>query len=58
MGQNPQDTLYANERQVLSLFFKSPIEKAVTGAPHYAFTFNRETPEPLGLLQATEGPRE
>jgi hypothetical protein len=57
LGQNPPDTLYANERQVLSLFFKSPIEKAVTGASNYAFTFNRETPEPLGLLQATEGPK-
>lgn len=55
-GQQAPDTLYANQRQVLSLFFESPIEKAVTGAPNYAFTFNRETSEILGLLQATEGP--
>jgi hypothetical protein len=56
-GQQPVDTLYANQRQVLSLFFESPIEKAVTGAPNYAFTFNREQAESLGLLQATEGPQ-
>ena len=55
-GQEPLDTLHANERQVRSLFFESPIQKAVVGAPNYAFTFNRETPEPLGLLQATPGP--
>ncbi len=55
-SQQPLDTLHANERQVLSLFFESPIQKAVVGAPSYAFTFNRETLEPLGLLQATPGP--
>ena len=56
-GQQPLDTLHGNERQVLSLFFESPIQKAVVGAPSYAFTFNRENPEPLGLLQATPGPK-
>lgn len=55
-GQQIPDTLFANQRQVLSLFFESPIEKAVTGASNYAFTFNRESAETLGLLQATEGP--
>lgn len=55
-SQQNLDTLYANERQVLSLFFESDIEKAITGADHFAFTFNRETGETLGLLQATPGP--
>jgi hypothetical protein len=55
VAQQPLDTLYANQRQVLSLFFESPIEKAITGAANYTFTFNRESPEPLGLLQASEG---
>ena len=54
-GQQAPDTLFANEREVLSVFFDRPIKKAITGAPHFAFTFNRESKESLGLLQATPG---
>ncbi|MDG1573297.1 DUF4138 domain-containing protein [Robiginitalea sp. M366] len=57
MAQNHPDTLYANQHEVLSLFFDHPIEKAVTGAPHFTFTFNRESAENLGLLQANPGPK-
>ena len=55
-GQKALDTLYANEREVLSIFFDRPIEKAITGSSHFAFTFNREARENLGLLQAAPGP--
>lgn len=54
--QNQQiDTLFANEHQIVSLFFDSPIEKGIVGSDHFIFTYNQETPEPLGLLQAYEG---
>jgi len=49
------DTLFANEHQIVSLFFESPIEKGIVGSDHFVFTYNQETPEPLGLLQAQKG---
>src|SRR6056297_3271488 len=49
------DTLFANEHQIVSLFFESPIEKGIVGSDHFVFTYNQETPEPLGLLQAKKG---
>ena len=55
MAQRAMDTLFANERQIHSLFFESPIEKGIVGASNFAFTFNREKSENLGLLQARKG---
>lgn len=54
-AQKSVDTLFANERQMHSIFFEHPIDKGILGASNYAFTFNREKAEPLGLLQATKG---
>lgn len=54
-GQRVLDTLYANERQIVSLFFPDPIEKAVTGYEGFVFTYNRENGSCSGLLQATPG---
>ena len=49
------DTLFANEHQIVSLFFESPIEKGIVGSGHFVFTYNQVIPEPLGLLQAQKG---
>ncbi len=49
------DTLYANAHQVVSLSFESPIQKGITGSANFAFSFNQEAAEKLGLLQAKEG---
>ena len=49
------DTLYANAHQVVSLSFESPIQKGITGSTNFAFSFNQETAETLGLLQAQSG---
>ncbi|NRA51744.1 MAG: DUF4138 domain-containing protein [Phaeodactylibacter sp.] len=54
-SQKALDTLFANEHQIHSLFFDSPIQKGIVGASNYAFNFNRETSESLGLLQAQKG---
>jgi len=51
----PIDTVYANKHQIVSLNFESPIEKGITGAEHFVFTYNREESEKLGLLQAQKG---
>lgn len=56
--KNPRkhlDTLYANEHKTVALFFPSPIRQAITGAPHFVFTYNREQQQYFGLLQAQPG---
>ena len=49
------DTLYANAHQVVSLSFESPIQKGITGSADFAFSFNQDKAETLGLLQAQAG---
>lgn len=50
-----QETLYANESHILALFFPSPIRQAITGAEHFTFSYNRNTGQHFGLLQANRG---
>ncbi|MEM6895625.1 MAG: DUF4138 domain-containing protein [Bacteroidota bacterium] len=52
---NAQETLYANESHVVTLFFPSPIRQALTGAEHFTFSYNRESGQHFGLLQANKG---
>ena len=54
-AQKPLDTLYANDRTTVSLFFPEPIRQGITGAAHFVFTYNPETPQYLGLLKAMPG---
>ena len=54
LGQ-AQDTLYANDTHIVTLFFPSPIRQAVTGAEHFTFSYNRESGQHFGLLQANKG---
>lgn len=49
------DTLYANERKNVALFFPEPIRQGITGSDHFIFTYNREYEQHLGLLQAKPG---
>jgi hypothetical protein len=54
--QNPVlDTIYANEHKNVALFFPEPIRQGITGSENFVFTYNRETQQHLGLLQATPG---
>lgn len=46
------DTLYANDRMNVALFFPSDIRQAVTGSENIIFTYNREYRQNLGLLKA------
>lgn len=55
-AQQPLDTLYANELKNVALFFPEPVRQGITGAAHFVFTYNRETQQHFGLLQAQPGP--
>ncbi len=46
------DTIYANDHQVVSLSFTDPIQNGMTGSSNFAFNFNKEQADNLGLLQA------
>ncbi|GAB4520197.1 MAG: hypothetical protein Tsb004_31290 [Allomuricauda sp.] len=49
------DTIYANANQVVSLSFPDPIQTGMTGSHNFAFSFDREQADKLGLLQADKG---
>ncbi len=54
-AQQALDTLYANEKKNVALFFLNPIRQGITGASHFVFTYNREKEQYFGLLQAQPG---
>lgn len=54
-AQKPLDTIYANDRKNVSLFFPNPIRQGITGASNFVFTYNREKEQYFGLLQAKPG---
>ncbi len=49
------DTIYANEKMTMALFFPSDIKQGITGSEHFVFTYNREKEQNLGLLKAVKG---
>lgn len=57
MAQEAQqlDTIYANEKMNLALFFPTNIRQGIVGAENFVFSYNREHAQPLGLLKATKG---
>lgn len=54
-SQNQLDTIYANNQKAIALFFPSPIRQATVGNERFAFSYNKETAQTLGLLQASPG---
>lgn len=49
------DTVYANDKKNVAMFFPEPIRQGITGSDNFIFTFNREKEQYFGLLQATPG---
>ena len=49
------DTIYANAKMTMALFFPSNIKQGITGSEHFVFTYNREKEQNLGLLKAVKG---
>lgn len=54
-AQKTLDTLYANEKKSVALFFPNPIRQGITGTANFVFTYNREKEQYFGLLQAQPG---
>ncbi len=54
-AQKSLDTIYANDRMNVSLFFPNPIRQGIVGADHFVFTYNRDKEQYFGLLQARPG---
>lgn len=55
VAQQPLDTIYANDKKNVALFFPNPIRQGITGTSHFIFTYNREKEQYFGLLQAKPG---
>ncbi|MAU17126.1 MAG: conjugal transfer protein [Muricauda sp.] len=49
------DTIYANDHMNMVLFFPSNIKQGIVGNDNFAFTYNREKGQTLGLLKAVPG---
>ena len=54
-AQQKLDTIYANNKKNVALFFPEPIRQGITGADNFVFTYNREKEQFFGLLQASPG---
>jgi hypothetical protein len=54
-AQHKLDTIYANEKKNVALFFSEPIRQGITGANNFVFTYNREKEQYFGLIQAHPG---
>ena len=48
-------TIGTNERKVVALFFPDEIRQAVVGSPNFTFSYNKEHPQNIGLLQGVKG---
>ena len=55
VAQQILDTIYANDKKNVALFFPEPIRQGITGTDNFVFTYNREKEQFFGLLQATPG---
>ena len=49
------DTIFANDKKNVSLFFPNPIRQGIVGSENFVFTYNREKEQYFGLLQAKPG---
>ncbi|MFC4094862.1 DUF4138 domain-containing protein [Euzebyella saccharophila] len=48
-------TIPTNEREVVALFFPDEIRQAIVGSPEFTFSYNKEHPQHVGLLQGVKG---
>ena len=55
LAQQSLDTIYANDKKNVALFFPNPIRQGITGTSHFVFTYNREKEQYFGLLQSKPG---
>lgn len=49
------DTIYGTENKNTTLFFPSPIKKAITGSENFVFGYDEENPSSIGIFKASAG---
>jgi len=48
-------TIFTNERDPVALFFPGTISQALTGSENYTFSYNRDSPQRVGIVQGIRG---
>ncbi|MDT7828377.1 DUF4138 domain-containing protein [Pricia sp. S334] len=48
-------TIFTNERDAVALFFPGTISQALTGSENYTFSYNRDSPQHVGIVQGVRG---
>ncbi|SDF00190.1 protein of unknown function [Pricia antarctica] len=58
-GMNAQNlrTIFTNERDAVALFFPNTIRQGLTGSESFTFSYNRENPQHVGIVQGVKGDR-
>ena len=49
-AQEPK-TIFTNEKDAVALFFPNPISQALTGSENFTFSYNRDNPQYVGVVQ-------
>src|SRR5680860_390344 len=55
-AQEPK-TIFTNEKDAVALFFPNPISQALTGSENFTFSYNRDNPQHVGVVQGNRGNR-
>lgn len=50
-------TIFTNEKDAVALFFPQTISQALTGSENFTFSYNRENPQHVGIVQGVEADR-
>lgn len=50
-------TIFTNEKEVVALFFPHTIDQGLTGSENFTFSYNRESPQHVGIVQGVSGKR-
>lgn len=53
-AQKPR-TIFTNEKDAVALFFPNTIGQALTGSENFTFSYNRDSPQHIGIVQGIRG---
>ena len=53
-AQKPR-TIFTNEKDAVALFFPNTISQALTGSENFTFSYNRDSPQHVGIVQGIRG---
>ena len=55
-SQEPR-TIFTNDKDAVALFFPHTIRQALTGSENFTFSYNRDSPQHVGIIQGVYGAR-